>query len=92
MSGKTNGAAAIISSRYPKAAYLYCASHSLKLAVMKSLDVPCVRNMIVVVNRVLNIFLAHPKQQRKLEEVINETQPSSSVHKLKDLCRTRWIE
>ena len=55
-------------------------------------DVSCVHNMIGVVNRVSTFFFAHPKRQRKLEEVISETQPSSSVHKLKDLCRTRWVE
>ena len=92
MSGKTKGAAAIISSTYPLAVYLHCASHCLNLAVVKSLDVPCIRNMIGVVNRVSTFFFAHPKRQKKLEEVIKETQPSVNVHKLKDLCRTRWIE
>ena len=51
-----------------------------------------VRNMIGVVNRVSVFFSAHPKCQRKLEVAISHTQPESSVHKLKDLCRTRWIE
>ena len=92
MSGKTNGAAAIISASYPLAVYHHCASHMLNLAVVKSLEVPCVRNMIRVVNKVSMFFFAHPKRQRKLEEVINESQPSSRVNKLKDLCRTRWIE
>lgn len=92
MSGKTNGAAAIISSSYPLALYLHCASHSLNLAVVKSLDIPCVRNMIGVVNKVSIFFFAHPKRQRKLEESICSTQPSSTIHKLKNLCRTRWIE
>ena len=92
MSGKTNGAAAVISSDYPLAIYLHCASHTLNLAVVKSLDVQCVRNMIGVVNRVSTFFFAHPKRQRKLEEAIQTTQPTSSVLKLKDLCRTRWIE
>ena len=92
MSGKTNGAAAIITSNYPLAIYLHCAFHSLNLAVVKSLDIPCVRNMIGVVNKVSTFFFAHPKRQRKLEAAIQTTQPASSVHKLKDLCRTRWIE
>lgn len=92
MAGKTNGAAAIISSQFPLALYFYCASHSLNLAVVKSLEVQCVRNMIGVVNRVSTFFNAHPKPQRKLEEAIDNTQPTSSVHKLKDLCRTRWVE
>ena len=92
MSGKNNGAAAIISSSYPLALYLHCASHSLNLAVVKSLDIPCVRNMIGVVNKVSIFFFAHPKRQRKLEESICSTQPSFTVHKLKNLCHTQWIE
>ena len=92
MSGKTNGAAAIITSKYPQALYLHCSSHCLNLAVVKSLDVTSVRNMIGVVNRVSTFFFAHPKRQSKLEEAIQNTQPESKVHKLKDLCRTRWVE
>ena len=38
------------------------------------------------------VFFAHPKHQRMLEESISTIQPSSTVHKLKDLCRTKWIE
>ena len=91
-SGKMNVAAAIISSSYPLAVYHHCASHMLNLPVVKSLDVPCVCNIIGVVNKVSMFFFAQPKRQRKLEEVINEMQPSSRVNKLKDLCRTRWIE
>ena len=40
----------------------------------------------------LCFFFAHPKRQKKLEEAIHSTQPESKVTKLKDLCRTRWIE
>ena len=73
MSGKTNGVAAIISSSYPLALYLHCASHSLNLAVVKSLNIPCVRNMIGVVVSIF--FFAYLKRQRKLEESICSTQP-----------------
>ena len=81
MSGKTNGGAAIISSRYPLAMYLHCSSHTLNLAVVKSLDVQSVRNMIGIVNTVSTFFFAHPKRQKKLEEAIQTTQPTSSVER-----------
>ena len=48
--------------------------------------------MIGIVSRISIFFSAHPKRQRKLEEAIDTTQPEFSVRKLKDLCRTRWIE
>jgi hypothetical protein len=36
MSGKHNGAAAIIRSKYPQAVYVHCKAHQLNLALMKS--------------------------------------------------------
>lgn len=48
--------------------------------------------MIGIVNRLSNFFFAHPKRQKKLEEAIQSNQADSHVHKLKDLCRTRWVE
>ena len=92
MSGKTRGTAARISSVYPLALYTHCASHCLNLAVVASFQEVSVRNMIGIVNRLSVFFFAHPKRQKKLEEAIHNTQPESNVLKLKDLCRTRWIE
>ena len=73
LAGKTNGAAALLSAEYSLAFYTHCTSHCLNLAVVMSLEVQCVRNMIGIVNRVSLFFHAHPKQQRKLEEQL--TQP-----------------
>ena len=84
MSGKTNGAAARITSQFPLALYIHCASHSLNLAVVSSLEEVSVRNMISIVKRVSIFFSAHPKRQKKLEEAIENTQPELNVCKLKD--------
>ena len=46
MAGIGNGTAAVISAQYPLALYLHCASHCLNLAVVKSLQVTSVRNMM----------------------------------------------
>ena len=40
----------------------------------------------------VSILCCHPKRQRALELAISDTQSSLSVHKLKDLCRTRWVQ
>ena len=48
--------------------------------------------MVGVVDRVSTIFSAHPKRQRALKSAIAENQPESVVSKLKDLCRTRWVQ
>ena len=96
MSGSLKGTAALISKDHPLALYLHCASHSLNLAVVKCLDERSIRNMIGTVNKVLIFFSAHPKRQRKLEDSIDKTLPAGTlpprVKKLKDLCRTRWVE
>ena len=59
---------------------------------MSYFDKVNIRNMIGIVNHVCMFFSAHPKQQRKLEETIENSQVEVNIHKLKDLCRTRWIE
>ena len=92
MSGKTNRAAARIFSQFPLTHYTHCTSHCLNLAVVASLEEVSVRNMIGVVKRLSIFFFAHPKHQKELKKTIQNTQPESNVLKLKDLCRTRWIE
>jgi hypothetical protein len=92
MAGSVNGAAALITAQYPLALYLHCTSHCLNLAVVNSVQVTSVRNMMGVVGRVYQFFDAHPKRQRALEEAIMTTQPDSAVLKVKDLCRTRWVQ
>ena len=85
MAGSVNGTAR---AQYPLATYLHCASHCLNLAVVKSLGITSVRNMMGVIGRVYQFFAAHPKRQRALEEAIF----SSTAQKLKDMCRTRWVQ
>ena len=92
MAGSVRGTAALITAQYPLALYLHCASHCLNLAVIKSLQVTSVRNMMGVVDRVYVFFATHPKCQKTLDKAIAETQPKSNITKLKDLCRTRWIQ
>ena len=81
-----------IQSQYPLAFYTHCASHCLNLVVVASFEDRSVRNMIGIVKRLSLFFSAHPKCQKKLKEAIQNAQPESKVLKLKDLCRTRWIE
>ena len=92
MAGKVNGAAALITADYPSALYFHGASHSLNLAVVKSLQVTSVRNVMGVVDKTYFFFASHPKRQCALERAIQDTQPQSRIHKLKDLCRTRWVQ
>ena len=92
IAGSVNGTASLISDEYPLAIYLHCASHCLNLAVVKSLEVTSVQNMMGVIGRVYQFFTAHPKRQRAFTKAITDHQPSSTSQKLKDMCRTRWIQ
>ena len=92
MAGSVNGAAAIISRDYPLALYRHCASHCLNLAVVKPLQLTSIRNMINIIFQIYQFFDSHPKRQQALEEAITNTQAESTVHKLKDLCRTCWVQ
>ena len=92
MAGSVNGTAALISAQYPLALYFHCASHCLNLAVVKSLEVTNVRNMMGIVGKVHDFFESHPKRQTALNRAIEEHQSELNVSKLKDLCRTRWVE
>ena len=85
MAGSVNGTAAL-------ALYLHCASHCLNLTVVKSLQINSVRNMMGVIETVYQFFAAHPKRQTTLEKAISDTHPTSKVHKLKNMCRTRWVQ
>eukprot|EP00117_Sycon_ciliatum_P011780 scpid47775/ scgid13111/ 52 kDa repressor of the inhibitor of the protein kinase; 58 kDa interferon-induced protein kinase-interacting protein; Death-associated protein 4; THAP domain-containing protein 0 len=92
MSGATKGVAARIAQSYPLALYLHCASHCLNLVVVSSLQDNTVRNMMGVVDRASVFLNAHPKRQTALEHAASATQPDTASRKVKDLCRTRWVQ
>ena len=91
MAGCVNGTATLITNEYPQALYLHCASHCLNLAVVKSLKVTSVHNMMNVVERVYYFLLHIQNEKEHLKTLYLRTQPSSTIHKLKDLCRTKWV-
>ena len=92
MAGKSKGVAARIYSQYPKALYTHCASHRLNLCVMKCCSVREVSNMMQTADKISRFFNNSPKRQILLEEWIESTLPENNRKKLKELCRTRWVE
>ena len=53
---------------------------------------PLVRNMAGTITDCANIFNHSPKRQRCLEKVISLDQLESQRTKIRDLCRSRWVE
>ena len=93
MSGSVRGAAARISAKYPKALYVHCAAHRLNLCVMKCCNNRDFSNVMDTVSSIARFFNNSPKRQIALESWITSVLPSEEKRrKLKDLCRTRWIE
>ena len=48
--------------------------------------------MVGVVMQMSIFLFAHPRYQKKLEKLIQNTQPESNELKHNDLCNTGWIE
>ena len=66
MGGCVNGTATLVTNEYPQALYLHCASHCLNLAVVKSLKVTSVHNMMNVVERVYYFFCCISKTTKSI--------------------------
>ena len=93
MSGKTKGVGARIQNEYPKALPFWCTAHQLNRCIVQASNIPAVRNMMGAADQVVRFFEFSPKKENTLLNVIKskekiETQKS----KLKELCRTRWVE
>ena len=48
--------------------------------------------MMGVIEKVFLFYSAHPKRKRALEYSIRSVQPDVTIHKFKDMCRTRWVQ
>jgi len=92
MAGKSKGAAALITKQHPLALYFHCASHCLNLAVMKSVQVTSIRNMMGTVERMSSFLDGHPKRQTALDRALDSSAVESQKSKLKNVCRTRWVQ
>ena len=57
MTGKVKGAAAIITSKHPLALYFHCASHQLNLAVIKSVELISVKNLMGTCKKLHDFFM-----------------------------------
>ena len=86
MSGRLNGAQAYIREIFPTA--LYCAAHSLNLAVSNSCDLSPVRNCIGTIASIYNFFNA-PKHQNILHKSVNTISLTTKAQKLVQICATR---
>ncbi|XP_065920295.1 52 kDa repressor of the inhibitor of the protein kinase-like [Dysidea avara] len=92
MAGKSKGAAACITAKHPKALYTHCASHRLNLCVVKSCTIREISNMMQSADKVSRFFSNSPKRQLALEKWIDNLFANEKRRKIKEMCRTHWIE
>ena len=93
MSRRYQGASACIKRKYHLALYFHCASHRLNLSVAGACNNICsVKKMMSCIKKCTDIFHFSPKKQLKLSENFLDVHPAEMHTKLKDVCRTRWLE
>ena len=96
MAGCSKGVATRIQDKFPKALYTHCAAHRLNLCVVKCCSIREISNMMGTADSVVRYFKYSPKRQQYFEECIdaefNTTGTKEKRTKLKELCRTRWVE
>ena len=92
MSASTRGVQARIREASPLALYTHCQSHQLNLCIVKVCSIPKIRNASGVISEIAKFFNYSPKRQHFFEHVIESETPTANKKKLKDLCRTRWVQ
>ena len=92
MTGKVKGAAVRIQQEYPKAIYIQCAAHILNLCIVQSVEVQAICNMMGTMHELTNFFRFSRKRESLLLDKIEEVCPQSSHTKLKEICKTRWVQ
>ena len=92
MAGKSKGASAHIAMQYPKAVYTHCAAHRLNLCVVKCCSIREISNMMQTADAIARFFSNSPKRQLALEEWVDTILQGEQQRKLKEMCRTRWVE
>ena len=95
MSGATKGVAARILEKCPKAQFTHCAAHRLNLCVVKCCTIHEVSNAMDCADGGVRFFNNSRKHQFFETCVQDERHANPQFEqrtKLKELCRTRWVE
>ena len=91
ISGSKNGMAAHRIKENPKAIYTHCFFHRLNLTICKSCIIQSVENKMEQIKELSHFFNFSEPRQLLLLECIELCAPDAEK-KLKDVCRTCWIE
>ena len=92
MSGARSGCQAIVKQKAPKAIYFHCSAHRLNLAVVSACTIPAFKNAESYLGEIARFFGYSAKRQRLLDTAVDNISTPNKAKKLKDACRTRWIQ
>lgn len=92
MAGARSGCSAIIRQMAPLAIYQHCAAHRLNLAIVSACKIMAFRNTESYIGEMARFFEFSAKRQRLLDKTIEKICPSAHAKKLKDTCKTRWVQ
>ena len=92
MSGARSGCKAVVQQDAPLAQYFHCDAHRLNLAVVSSCSIQAFRNVESCLGELARFFVYSAKRQRLLDKAIEMDHSLPQAKKLKDVCRTRWVE
>ena len=93
VAGKNKGLSTLVRNVNSKALYTHCFNHQLNLAVQKGCTIPPIRDMLAEVKEMCYFFKFSQSRLIFLDESITKFCGKSDVQKrLKDVCRTRWVE
>ena len=92
VSGYINRLSAQVHCINEKAIYTHCHNHRLNLVAAASCNVQIVRNVLYQIKELSYFFNYSEPRQKILDACVENYAPNSSKKKLKDVCRTRWVE
>ena len=92
VSGHINGLSTHILRINNKAVYTHCYSHQLNLAVAASCSIQYVRNVLDQIKKLSFFFNFSEPRQKMLAFSIENHPPGCLKRKLRNVCRTRWVE
>ena len=92
MSSAKNGCKSIVQKHAPMATYTHCAAHRLNLAIVSACNIQIFKSTEACIGEISRFFKYSAKWQRLLEKCIDCLGTTPKVQKLKDSCRTWWVE
>lgn len=92
MSASRAGCQVLIQKEAPKAIYVHCSSHKLNLAIVSACKISTFKNTESYIGEISRFFAYSAKRQRLLDKAIESIESSTGAKKLKDVCRTRWVQ